>query len=392
MTTGNDRLKPSLADKFTFGLWTVGNRGADPFGLPTRPVLEPAVSVRRLGEIGAYGVNLYDNDLVPIDATAADRDRIVRDFRKAVSDAGLVVPMATTNLFTDPAFRDGAFTANDPAVRAYALQKTLSAIDLGAELGARTYVFWGGREGAEVDAAKDPVESIKRFREALNFCAKYVRDRKYGMRFALEAKPNEPRGDMYFPTTASYLAFIATLDHPDMVGVNPEVAHENMAGLNFLHVMAQAIEAGKLFHIDLNDQKFGRFDQDLRFGSESIKTLFFVVKLLEESGYDGPRHFDAHAYRTESAEGVWDFARGCMRTYLIFKEKARQFREDREIQSLLEEIRTGDAAAEALLGPYSAEALNRLRAHTFDRTQLAARALPYERLDQLVIELLMGVR
>ena len=360
--------------------------------MPTRPVLEPTTSVRKLGEIGAYGVNLHDNDLVPIDANASERDRIVRDFSKAVSDAGLVVPMATTNLFTDPAFRDGAFTANDPAVRAYARQKTLSAIDLGAELGAKTYVFWGGREGAEVDAAKDPVEAIKRFREALNFFAEYVRDQKYGMRFALEAKPNEPRGDMYFPTTASYLAFIATLDHPEMVGVNPEVAHEHMAGLNFLHVVAQAIEAGKLFHIDLNDQKFGRFDQDLRFGSESIKTLFFVVKLLEESGYEGPRHFDAHAYRTEGSEGVWDFARGCMRTYLILKEKARQFRDDQEIQALLAEIRAGDAGAEVLLGPYSANAVSRLRAHSFDRAQLAKRPLPYERLDQLVIDLLMGVR
>ena len=390
--TDIDRFKPKPEDKFTFGLWTVGNRGADPFGLPTRPVLEPAASVRKLGEIGAYGVNLHDNDLVPIDASPSDRDRIVREFKKAVADAGLVVPMATTNLFTDPVFRDGAFTANDPAVRAYARRKTLSAIDLGAELGARTYVFWGGREGAEVDAAKDPVEAIKHFREALNFFAEYVRDRKYGMRFALEAKPNEPRGDLYFPTTASYLAFIATLDRPDVFGVNPEVAHEHMAGLNFFHVVAQAIEAGKLFHIDLNDQKFGRFDQDLRFGSESIKTLFFVVKLLEESGYDGPRHFDAHAYRSESSEGVWDFARGCMRTYLILKEKARAFRDDREIQALLAEIRAGDTAAKALLGPYSAEAVTRLRAHNFDRMQLASRSLPYERLDQLVIDLLLGVR
>ncbi len=392
MGTAGPAFQPSPADRFTFGLWTVGHRGADPFGLATRPVLDPATSVRRLAEIGAYGVNLHDNDLVPIDATAADRDRIVRDFKAALRDAGLVVPMATTNLFTDPAFRDGAFTANDPAVRAYALQKTLSAIDLGAELGAKTYVFWGGREGAEVDAAKDPVEAIKRFRHAMNFCCDYVRDRNYGMRFALEAKPNEPRGDIYFPTTASYLAFIETLDHPDMVGVNPEVAHENMAGLNFLHVVAQAIEAGKLFHIDLNDQKFGRFDQDLRFGSESIKTLFFVVKLLEESGYDGPRHFDAHAYRTESAEGVWDFARGCMRTYLILKDRARRFREDREIQALLAEIRAGDAGAESLLAPYSPEALGRLRSHQFDRAKLASRPLPYERLDQLVIDLLLGVR
>ena len=222
--------------------------------------------------------------------------------------------MATTNLFTDPVFKDGAFTSHDPRVRAYALQKTMRAMDLGVELGARTYVFWGGREGAEVDAAKDPIEAIKRFREAIDFLCEYARDQQYDLRFALEAKPNEPRGDIYFPTTAAYLAFIPTLAYPEMVGVNPEVAHEHMVGLNFYHVVAQAIEAGKLFHIDLNDQKSGRFDQDLRFGSESIKAMFFLVKLLEESGYDGPRHFDAHAYRTEDVDGVWDFARGCMRT------------------------------------------------------------------------------
>jgi xylose isomerase len=383
---------PSPSDKFTFGLWTVGHRGADPFGLPTRPVLDPIAAVRKLGELGAYGVNLHDNDLVPIDATAAERVRIVRDFSRAVADAGLVVPMATTNLFSDPVFKDGAFTAHDPAVRAYALQKTLAAIDLGAELGARTYVFWGGREGAEVDVSKDPIEAIKRFRDALNFCCGYVRDRKYKMRFALEAKPNEPRGDLYFPTTTSYLAFIPTLDYPDMVGVNPEVAHEQMAGLNFLHVVAQAIEANKLFHIDLNDQKFGRFDQDLRFGSESLKTLFFVVKLLEESGYDGPRHFDAHAYRSENSDGVWDFARGCMRTYLILKDKARQFATDREIQALLAEIRAGEPVNAVLLGPYSTDALARLRVQTFNRAQLASKPLPYERLDQLVVDLLLGVR
>jgi xylose isomerase len=302
-----------------------------------------------------------------------------------------VVPMATTNLFTDPVFRDGAFTSHDPSVRAYALQKTLAAIDLGAELGARTYVFWGGREGAEVDAAKDPVEAIGRFRDAIDFCCGYVRAQGYPLRFALEAKPNEPRGDLYFPTTASYLGLIPTLEYPDMVGVNPEVAHEHMAGLNFLHVVAQAIEAGKLFHVDLNDQKFGRFDQDLRFGSESIKTLFFVVRLLESSGYDGPRHFDARPYRTEDADGVWDFARGCMRTYLILKEKARQFDVDAGIQALLAEIRYADPA-ETLVEPYSAESLARLRARSFDRAELAARRLPYERLDQLVVELLMGVR
>ena len=383
------QFQPTPADKFTFGLWTVGNRGRDPFGEPVRPVLDPIDAVRRLAEMGAYGVNLHDNDLVPIDASPTERDRIVGAFKRALADHGMTVPMATTNLFTDPAFKDGAFTSHDPAVRAYAVQKTMRAMDLGVDLGARLYVFWGGREGAEVDAAKNPVEAIKRFREAINFLCEYARDRHYDLRFALEAKPNEPRGDTYFPTTASYLAFIETLDHRDMVGVNPEVAHEHMIGLNFYHVLAQAIEAGKLFHVDLNDQKFSRFDQDLRFGSESLKAMFFVVKLLEESGYDGPRHFDAHAYRTEDPNGVWDFARGCMRTYLILKEKARQFAEDAEIQALLTEI--GGTGGDAI-GPYSRSTADALLARQFDRSALAVRSLPYERLDQLVIDLLMGVR
>jgi xylose isomerase len=387
---GVREFRPTPADKFSFGLWTVGHRGRDPFGEPTRPPLDPVTAVAELSRLGAWGVNFHDNDLVPADANAADRDRIVRTFRRALSDCGMVVPMATTNLFSDPVFRDGAFTAHDPGVRALALQKTMRAMDLGVELGATTYVFWGGREGTEVDAAKDPIEAIRRFRYAINFLCAYARDRGYPLRFALEAKPNEPRGDIYFATTASYLAFIETLDEPEMVGVNPEVAHEHMAGLNFLHVVAQALEAGKLFHIDLNDQKPGRFDQDLRFGSESIKSLFFVVKLLEESGYDGPRHFDAHAYRTESVEGVWDFASGCMRTYLRLKDKARQFAADGEIQTLLAEIRAGDAAAESLLAPYSAGAAARLSAASFDRAALLRRRLPYERLDQLVVDLLLG--
>ena len=382
---------PTPADKFTFGLWTVGNPGRDPFGEPVRARLDPVTIVRTLADLGAYGVNFHDNDLVPLDTSPAERDRIVRDFRRALDDTGMRVPMATTNLFTDPAFKDGAFTSNDSAVRAYALQKTMRAMDLGVELGATTYVFWGGREGAEVDAAKDAVEAIKRFREAINFLCAYARDRKYNLRFALEAKPNEPRGDIYFATTPAYLAFIPTLDYPEMVGVNPEVAHEHMAGLNAYHVVAQALEAGKLFHIDLNDQKPGRFDQDLRFGSESIKGLFFVVKLLEEYGYQGPRHFDAHAYRTEDAKGVWDFAAGCMRTYLILRDKVRQFREDTEIQALVAEIRSGSAGD----GPpirYSPEAATALGERTFDRAALASRRLPYERLDQLVVELLLGVR
>jgi len=383
-----NNFRPTPADKFTFGLWTVGNRGRDPFGDFVRPTLDPVTAVKRLAEIGAWGVNFHDNDLVPADASAAERDHIVKNFRDVLDSEGLKVPMATTNLFTDPVFKDGGFTSHSAGVRAYALQKTMRAMDLGVELGATTYVFWGGREGAEVDAAKDPVDAIKRFREALNFLCAYVRDQKYDLKFALEAKPNEPRGDLYFPTTASYLAFISTLDHPDMVGVNPEVAHEHMIGLNFYHVVAQAIEAGKLFHIDLNDQKFNRYDQDLRFGSESIKTLFFVVKLLEESGYDGPRHFDAHAYRTEDDEGVWAFARGCMRTYLVLKDKARQFKQDAEIQAVLKEIR-GDGER---LRPYSREAATALLSHKFDLQRLATRPLPCEKLDQLVVDLLLGVR
>ena len=382
------RLTPEPGDKFTFGLWTVGNRGRDPFGEPVRPPLDPVTSVHKLAELGAYGINLHDNDLVPIDATPAERDRIVRDFRRALEATGLKVPMATTNLFGDPAFRDGAFTSHDPDVRAYALQKTMRAMDLGVELGAHTYVFWGGREGAEVDAAKDPVQAIVRFRDAIDFLCEYAIDRQYRLRFALEAKPNEPRGDIYFPTTGAYLGFIPTLAHPDMVGVNPEVAHEQMAGLNFYHAVAQALECGKLFHIDLNDQKPGRFDQDLRFGSESIKPLFFLVKLLEESGYDGPRHFDAHAYRTESDDGVWAFARGCMRTYLILKEKARQFREHPAIQALLDEIHQGQDASPA---PYSRAAADALLARSFDRQALARRRLPYEELDQHLVDLLLGV-
>lgn len=379
---------PTPADKFTFGLWTVGNMGRDPFGEPVRQPRSAAEIVHALAEVGAYGVNFHDNDLVPIDATAAERDQIVKEFKQALADTGLVVPMATTNLFTDPAFKDGAFTANDPAVRAYALHKTMRAIDLGVECGAKVYVFWGGREGVETDAAKDPLEAIKRFREALNFLCAYAKDQGYDLKFALEPKPNEPRGDIYLATVGHALALIATLDDPSMVGVNPEVAHEQMAGLNFLHGVAQAWDAGKLFHIDLNDQAFGRYDQDFRFGAVNLKSAFFLVKFLEEVGYAGSRHFDAHAYRTEGYEGVQDFARGCMRTYLILKEKARQWAADGEIQALLAEINGGDQLAPV----YSRAAAAELKGRAFDRRALGARNLGYERLDQLTVDLLLGVR
>ncbi len=384
--------QPKPEHKFTFGLWTVGNAGRDPFGQPVRPILSPVEIVRLLAEVGAYGVNFHDNDLVPIAATPAERDRIVRDFKKALKDTGLVVPMATTNLFGDPIFKDGAFTSNDPKVRAYALQKTMHAIDLGVELGASVYVFWGGREGAETDAGKNPLEAIKRMREAINFLSEYVREQGYQLKFALEAKPNEPRGDIYLATTGHMLAFIATLDHPEMVGVNPEVAHEHMAGLNFLHNVAQAWDAGKLFHIDLNDQNFARYDQDFRFGSHNFKQAFFLVKFLEDVAYAGPRHFDAHAYRTEDVSGVKDFAAGCMRTYLILKEKAAQFNADKEIQALLAEINAEAPAMTPLLGKYTAPKAAALKAYTFDREAISKRGLKYERLDQLVFELLMGVR
>lgn len=379
---------PQPAHKFTFGLWTVGNLGRDPFGEPVRRPLSPIELVYLLAEVGAYGVNFHDNDLVPIDATPAERKRIVREFKTALQATGLVVPMATTNLFADPVFKDGAFTSNDPQVRAYALQKTMRAIDLGVECGATTYVFWGGREGVESDAAKDPLLALQRMREALNFLCAYVKDQGYDLKFALEPKPNEPRGDIYLATVGHALAFINTLDAPDMVGLNPEVAHETMAGLNFLHGVAQAWEAGKLFHIDLNDQVPGRYDQDFRFGAVNLKNAFFLVKFLEDVGYDGSRHFDAHAYRSEDYAGVKDFARGCMRTYLILKAKAAQWNADPAIQALLAAINAGDQAAIS----YSPQTAVALRAREFDRAALGSRGLAYEQLDQLTVELLLGAR
>jgi xylose isomerase len=387
-----DKFTPLPEHKFTFGLWTVGNVGRDPFGEPVREPKTPAEIVYLLGEVGAYGVNFHDNDLVPIDASPSEAEAIKKAFKKALADTGVVVPMATTNLFSDPAFKDGAFTSNDPRVRAYALQKTMRAIDLGVEMGAKTYVFWGGREGVETDAAKDPLEAGKRFREALNFLCDYAIEQGYDLKFALEAKPNEPRGDIYLSTTGAMLGFIATLDHSDMVGVNPEVAHEHMAGLNFLHHVAQAWDAGKLFHIDLNDQAFGRYDQDFRFGAVNIKSAFFLVKFLEDVGYQGMRHFDAHAYRTEDYEGVKDFARGCMRTYLILKEKARKWNSDEEIKDLLQAINADDGSTEAYLGGYSADKAAALKSAEFDRIALGKRGLSYERLDQLTMEVLLGVR
>ena len=381
------RFSPTPADKFSFGLWTVGNPGRDPFGEPTRSPRDPVGVVEKLAELGAYGVCLHDNDLIPWETPAAAARQITRRFAAALARTGLVCSMATTNLFSHPAFKDGAFTANDPKVRRFALHKAMRGIDLGAELGAPVYVFWGGREGGEVHAARDARLMLERYREALDILCAYVRDQGYPMRFAVEPKPNEPRGDILLPTVGHALAFIQTLAAPDMVGVNPEVAHETMAGLSFVHAVAQAIDAGKLFHVDLNSQKPGRFDQDLRFGAEDPKEAFYLVKLLEESGYDGVRHFDAHPLRVEGERGVWEFARGCMRTYLILKAKARAFAESPAIRQALADAQALDRTP---IGPYSPELAASLKRERFAAEAMGARDAAHERLDQLVMDLLLG--
>jgi xylose isomerase len=389
-----DPFAPTPQDKFTFGLWTVGNAGRDPFGGEVRPVQKPAYLVKKLAECGAFGVNLHDDDLVPFGSPAKERDRIVADFKAALEDCGMVVPMATTNLFSQPVFKDGAFTANDPEVRAFALKKTMDAIDLGVELGAKIYCLLGrarGDGGGRLPRSADGDRADAR-RDRLP--VRVRRDQRYDLVFALEAKPNEPRGDIYFPTTGHMLHFISTLADPAMVGVNPEVAHENMSGLSFVHAVAQAMEAGKLFHIDLNAQKIGRYDQDLRFGSEDVKQAFLLVRLLEGTlggaKYEGPRHFDSHAYRTEDDAGVWDFARGSMRTYKILAARARAFDADPEVRALLEP-NTDGASAELARG-YTKEKAARLRRLPLDPVALGKRGYAYEKLDQLMMEHLLGVR
>ncbi len=384
--------QPDKNYKFTFGLWTIANPGRDPFGGTTREPVSPVEVANVLGEVGAYGVNFHDNDLIPIDASESEAATIKKDFKKSLKDNGLVVPMATTNLFGDPVFKDGAFTSNNAKIRAYAVQKTMRAMELGAEFGAKFFVFWGGREGTESDATKSPVDAIKRFREAINFLCEYSISQKYGFKFAFEAKPNEPRGHMYFAVTGSYLALIPTLDHPEMCGVNPEFAHETMAGLNFVHHVAQAIEMGKLFHIDLNDQDMGRYDQDFRFGSSNYKAAFFLVKLLEDNKYNGPRHFDSHAYRQSDAKDVKAFAAGSMRTYEILADKVKRWNADKEIQSLLQEINVQDAGLSKLTRQFSLANAAKLLAAPLDRIELAKASLPYERLDQLTLEVLLGAR
>jgi xylose isomerase len=389
MIPDDGALTPRPEHRFSFGLWTVGNPGRDPFGEATRAPLDPVDSVNRLAELGAWGVSLHDNDLVPWGTPAAEAERIVSRFREALQAGGLRVGMATTNLFGHPAFKDGAFTSNDRRVRRAAIGKSMRAIDLGASLDAGVFVFWGGREGTEVGVAKDPRDALERYREAVNILTQYSVEQGYGMRFAIEPKPNEPRGDIFLPTVGHALHFISTLDHPEMVGVNPEVAHETMAGLSFPHAVGQALWAGKLFHVDLNAQRIGRYDQDFRFGAEDLKESFLLVRLLERAGYDGPLHFDAHAYRSEDAEGVWDFALGCMRTYLALAERARHFDELDEVREALEATGTPELALASADGTGEADAL---KAESEALDDLAVRGYANERLDQLLVEVLLGVR
>src|SRR3954451_10598350 len=383
-----DFLTPRPEHRFTFGLWTVGNPGADPFGPPTRAPLDPVDSVRRLAELGAWGVSLHDDDLVPYGSSAAERDRIVARFAAALEETGLGVGMATTNLFSHPAFKDGGFTSNDRGVRRAAIGKAMRSIDLGAELGAEIYVLWGGREGTEVGAAKDPRDALERYREAIDVLSDYVVDQGYDMRFALEPKPNEPRGDIFLPTVGHALHFIEMLKRPEMVGVNPEVAHETMAGFSFHHAVVQALWAGKLFHIDLNAQRIGRYDQDFRFGAEDLKESFLLVRLLERAGYDGPLHFDAHSYRNENADGVWDFASGCMATYRALADKAAHFDSLPEVQEALALASTPDLGLSSVDG----DEADALKAESENLDALAERGYYNERLDQLVVDVLLGVR
>ncbi|MBI3466354.1 MAG: xylose isomerase [Planctomycetes bacterium] len=381
---------PTKEDKFVFGIWCLQNRGRDPFGVETRPELPAAQCIRGLAERNVYGFEFHDNDLIPFGAAAAEREKVVRETKKLMSDYAIKATGGTTNLFTHPIFKDGAFTSTDPAIRAFAVQKVLYAMDVAAEFGAEIFIFWGGREGTEVDASKDPVECQKWFRDAINFFCGYVRDQGYGLKLSIEPKPNEPRGDAYWPSVGNVLAFIETLDLPEMVGINPEVAHIKMAGLNPYHEFAQALEAGKLLDVHFNGQKPLRYDQDLTFASENPKDAFFMVKLLVDHQYAGTKGFDAHPYRTEA--DPWDFVDRNLRNYKILEEKVQRFNADREIQDLLKELHGANAGLRDAFKAYSKQQAGKLKDMKFDVDVLTSRRLPLERLDQLTTEVLLGVR
>ncbi|MFD7540464.1 MULTISPECIES: xylose isomerase [unclassified Streptomyces] len=387
-----ERFTPTPEDKFSFGLWTVGWQGRDPFGDATRAALDPVESVRRLADLGAYGVTFHDDDLIPFGASDTERDSGIKRFRQALDATGLVVPMATTNLFTHPVFKDGAFTANDRDIRRYALRKTLRNIDLAVELGARTYVAWGGREGAESGAAKDVRVALDRMKEAFDLLGQYVTEQGYDLRFAVEPKPNEPRGDILLPTVGHALAFIERLERPELVGVNPETGHEQMAGLNFTHGIAQALWAGKLFHIDLNGQSGIKYDQDLRFGSGNLRDAFWLVDLLETSDYTGPRHFDFKPPRTEDMAGVWASAAGNMRNYLILKERSAAFRADPAVREALRAARLHELARPTAEDGLAALLADRASFEDFDAQAAGERGMAFEQLDQLAMDHLLGAR
>ncbi|MDG4789517.1 xylose isomerase [Micromonospora sp. WMMD1102] len=392
--------QPTPADKFSFGLWTVGWTARDPFGEASREALDPVEAVNRLAELGAYGITFHDDDLIPFGSDDAAREQHIARFRKALADTGLVVPMVTTNLFSHPIFKDGGFTSNDRDVRRFALRKVLRNIDLAAELGAHTFVMWGGREGSEYDHAKDIRAALDRYREAVNLLGQYVVDRGYGLKFAIEPKPNEPRGDILLPTVGHALAFINELEHPELVGLNPEVGHEQMAGLNFMHGIAQALWAGKLFHIDLNGQRGIKYDQDLVFGHGDLLNSFALVDLLENGGpqggpaYEGPRHFDYKPSRTEDYTGVWASAAANMRTYLLLKERAAAFRADPEVQEALAASKVAELSTPTLNpGESYAELLaDRSAFEELDVDAVAARGFGFVRLNQLAVEHLLGAR
>jgi xylose isomerase len=382
-------LEPKPSDKFTFGLWTVGWQARDPFGDATRDALDPVRTVNELASRGAYGVTFHDDDLIPFGSNDSDRQAHINRFKKALADTGMKVPMATTNLFTHPVFKDGAFTSNDRDIRRYAISKVMRNIELAVELGAETYVCWGGREGAESDGAKDAYVALDRMRDAFNVLSQFVIDKGYKIKFAIEPKPNEPRGDIFLPTIGHAIAFIGSLDHPEMVGVNPEVGHEQMAGLNFVHGIAQALFHKKLFHIDLNGQHGPKYDQDLVFGHGDLKSAFFLVDLLETYKYDGPKHFDYKPVRTEDDKGVWVSASANMRTYKLLQERAIAFRADPRVQAAMKESRI-DQLAVPTLAP--GETWKDLADPSFDVEAAGARGMGYELLDQLAIEHLMGVK
>jgi len=378
---------PNPSDKFTFGLWTVGWQARDPFGDATRAALDPVRTVSELADRGAYGVTFHDDDLIPFGSSVSERTAHIARFKKALESTGMKVPMATTNLFSHPVFKDGAFTSNNRDIRRYAIRKVMTNIELAVELGAKTYVCWGGREGAETDIGKDPVVALERMREAFNVLGQYVIDKGYDIKFALEPKPNEPRGDIFLPTIGHALAFINSLEHPELVGLNPEVGHEQMAGLNFVHGIGQALYHKKLFHIDLNGQHGPKYDQDLVFGHGDLKSAFCLVDLLERYKYDGPKHFDYKPMRTESDEGVWASASANMRTYLILQERATAFRNDPRTKAALEK----SSVTELLVPTVAAgESWREIQGESFDVEAAGQRGYHYEELDQLALEYLIG--